>query len=77
MKVKGLSYIWYPPERLVEKSNVKKFMNKHGMHDYEDLIKRSTEDIEWFWDAATKELNVEWFEKYKKVLDASDVQWAN
>jgi acetyl-CoA synthetase len=71
-----LSYIWYPPKKLVEKSNVKKFMNEHGIKDYKDLIKRSTEDIEWFWDAAIEELNVEWFEKYKKVLDASKVQWA-
>ena len=76
MKVKKLSYIWYPPKKLVEKSNVKKFMDKHGIKDYKDLIKRSTEDIEWFWDAAIEELNVEWFEKYKKVLDASEVQWA-
>ena len=71
-----MSYIWYPPKKLVEKSNVKKFMKKHGIKDYKDLIKRSTEDIEWFWDAAIEELNVEWFEKYKKVLDASEVQWA-
>lgn len=71
-----MGYIWYPPKKLVEKSNVKKFMDKHGIKDYKDLIKRSTEDIEWFWDVAIKELNVEWFEKYKKVLDASEVQWA-
>lgn len=71
-----MSYIWYPPKKLVEKSNVKKFMDKHGIKDYKDLIKHSTEDIEWFWDAAIEELNVEWFKKYKKVLDASEVQWA-
>ena len=51
-------------------------MNEHGIKDYRDLIKRSTDDIEWFWNAAVEELNVEWFEKPRKVLDATEVQWA-
>lgn len=72
-----MSYVWYPPKKLVEKSNVKRFMEKHGIKTGRDLIKRSTEDIEWFWEAAVDELKVEWFEKYLKVLDISEgIQWA-
>ena len=71
-----MSYVWNPTKTLVEKSNVKKFMDRHGIKDYKALIKRSTEDIEWFWETAIKELNVEWFREFKKVLDQSKgVQW--
>ena len=55
--------LWHPPKELVDNSNVKKFMGKHGIRDYRDLIKRSVEDVEWFWNAAVEELKVEWFEK--------------
>ena len=69
--------MWNPPETLVEESNVKKFMDKHGIENFKDLIRRSTEDLEWFWQAATEELKVEWFQKYTEVLDVSNgIQWA-
>lgn len=69
--------IWFPGKELVENSNVKGFMKKHGMTDYKDLVKHSTEDIEWFWNAANQELKVEWFKNHEKVLDTSDgIQWA-
>jgi len=54
--------LWYPPESLVENSNVKRFMERHGLNDYRDLIQRSVKDIEWFWSEAEKELGVEWFQ---------------
>lgn len=69
--------LWYPPESLVENSNVKRFMERHGLNDYRDLIQRSVKDIEWFWSEAEKELGVEWFQPYSKVLDTSrGVEWA-
>jgi len=72
-----VSSFWYPPEELVEKSNVKKFMEKYGFKTYKELVDKSREDIEWFWSVAEKELNVHWFRKYDKVLDLSKgVEWA-
>lgn len=72
-----MNYVWYPPKELVEQSNVKKFMERYGIKGYKELIKRSTEDVEWFWEEATKELNVEWFQNYTKTLDQTEgVQWA-
>ncbi len=72
-----MSYVWHPAKELVQRSNVKKFMNKHGIRDYKELIRHSTEDVEWFWNAAIEELKVEWFEKPKKTLDTSEgIQWA-
>jgi acetyl-CoA synthetase len=72
-----LGIVWYPEKGLIENSNVKKFMDKHGIYDYRDLIKRSTDDIEWFWNAAAEELKVEWFTKPEKILDMTKgIQWA-
>ena len=69
--------IWEPYGAYNDKSNIKRFMDKHSIKSYEELIERSTEDIEWFWDAALKDLNVEWFKPYDKVLDlSSGFPWA-
>jgi len=51
-------------------------MRKHGIKDYEELIERSTQDIEWFWDAVLKDLDVKWYEPYHTVMDDSKgIQW--
>jgi acetyl-CoA synthetase len=56
--------LWHPPKSLVEASNVKRFMEKHGIEDYRALVSRSIEDIEWFWEVAAEELGVEWYQPY-------------
>ncbi|MBI4713521.1 MAG: AMP-binding protein, partial [Planctomycetes bacterium] len=63
--------IWEPSGDYLTKSNITRFMRKHSIKSYEDLIKKSTTDTEWFWDAALKDLGVEWFKPYTKILDAS------
>ncbi|MBI4208710.1 MAG: acetate--CoA ligase [Deltaproteobacteria bacterium] len=69
--------VWRPYGDYLEKSNIGRFMNRHGIKTYKELIHRSTEDIEWFWDAALKDIGVEWFEPYQKILDTSQgFPWA-
>jgi acetyl-CoA synthetase len=63
--------IWKPYGDYKTKSNIKRFMRKHKIKNYDELIKKSIADTEWFWDAALKDLGVEWYEPYTKVLDAS------
>ena len=71
------SYLWNPPQSLIADSNVKAFMDEYNIRDYRELIKRSTEDIEWFWKAAAEYLRIEWFKPYEKLLDTSKgVEWA-
>ncbi len=59
--------IFYPPKEIVENSNVKKWMDKHGIKTYEELLERA-KDIEWFWGEVAKEV-VEWYEPPQKVLE--------
>ncbi|MFQ5762558.1 MAG: AMP-binding protein, partial [Candidatus Bathyarchaeia archaeon] len=69
--------IWQPSQEHIRQSNVRRFMDKYGIRSYEELVKRSTDDTEWFWDAALKDLGIDWFKPYEKTLDASQgYAWA-
>ncbi len=67
--IQGAAYI--PSPETIERSNVLRFMRKHEVADYEELVRRSTTDPEWFWGAVEKEIGVEWSHPYTQVLDAS------
>jgi acetyl-CoA synthetase len=69
--------VWSPSEGYVERANVTRFMRTHGIASYEELVKRSQTDIEWFWDAVVKDLGIEFFQPYSSVCDRSNgPQWA-
>ncbi len=59
--------VFNPPEELVKQTNVKKWMDKHGIKDLDELLEKS-QDLEWFWGEMAKEL-VEWYKPYDKVLE--------
>lgn len=70
-------FVWTPSPEFIERSNVKRFMARHGIADYAELVRRSTEDLEWFWQAVERELDIHWFVPYQRVLDTSQgVPWA-
>jgi len=59
--------IFNPPRDLVEKSNVRKWMDKHNIKSLDELLEKCL-DVEWFWGEAAREL-VEWYQPYNKVLE--------
>jgi acetyl-CoA synthetase len=61
---------WKGFDATVENSNVFAFMRAQRIKNFDSLVQRSQDDIEWFWDAANKFLGIEWYTPYKKVLDA-------
>ncbi|MGM7681406.1 AMP-binding protein [Cytobacillus sp. Hm23] len=68
--------VWIPNEESIKKTNLYLWMNKLGYSDYDSFYKDSITNIEWFWHEAEKEMNVEWYEPYSKVLDVTrGVQW--
>jgi acetyl-CoA synthetase len=71
--------IWRPTQETIAKANVTRFMKRHEIKDYAELIQRSTTGIEWFWDSCVHETNIEWFEPYMQLLDErrgiSDARW--
>ncbi len=68
--------VWKPTNDYIENANITRFMKKNNIKNYNHLIKKSTDNIEWFWDAVLKDLNIEWYKPYEKVLDDSKgIQW--
>ncbi len=68
--------MWTPTEDYIKNANITRFMKKHDIKDYDELIQKSTDDIAWFWDAVIKDLDIEWFQPYEKVFDDSQgIQW--
>ena len=61
------SRVFKPTQEFVEQTNVKKWMDKHGIKDLNELLEKA-KDIEWFWAEMAKEL-VEWYKPYDKVLE--------
>jgi acetyl-CoA synthetase len=68
--------VWKPSKDYIENANITRFMRKHCINDYDELIKKSTDDIEWFWHEVIKDLEIEFFHPYTKVYDNSNgIQW--
>jgi acetyl-CoA synthetase len=64
-------FVWEPTAEYVEAAKVSRLMRAHGIVDYFDLVRRSQDDIEWFWEAAIEDLGLEFFKPYAHVLDDS------
>jgi acetyl-CoA synthetase len=62
---------WEPTPDYVENANVTRLMRAHGIESIGELRRRSVEDIAWYWDAAVKDLGIEFSTPYERVLDDS------
>ena len=67
----GGEIVWKPSREQIEHANLTAFMKQHGIKDFNELMKRSTEDVAWFTDAVLKFLDVQFYEPYSQVVDLS------
>src|SRR4051812_15047393 len=63
--------VWRPSRDLIEQNNLQRFINEHGVRSLEDLQKRSTTDIAWFWDAILRDLDIRFRSPYQRIVDLS------
>ncbi|WP_246999089.1 AMP-binding protein [Halosolutus gelatinilyticus] len=69
-----------PDEAFVDSTNVYAFMEAYGIDGYEELIERTTTEldgveesgVDWFWDELVDYLGVEFYEDYETVRDDSE-----
>ncbi|MFB6352777.1 MAG: AMP-binding protein [Halobacteriales archaeon] len=69
-----------PSPEFVEATNIAAFMRAHDINDYDELVARTTGDVEgveasgldWFWDEVVDYLGLEFFQYYDRVRDDSD-----
>ncbi|MFL6394259.1 MAG: acyl-CoA synthetase [Nitrososphaeraceae archaeon] len=70
------SSLYIPSNENNTHSNISHFMRKHGIADYIQLVQKSNENIEWYWNAVNEDLNLEWFKKYDQIFDSSNgIPW--
>ncbi len=68
--------VWEPSEEYIQRSRLKRFMDRHHLASFEELMERSTTDIAWFWEAVFEDLGIEFYEPYSQVVDLSEgIQW--
>jgi acetyl-CoA synthetase len=67
---------WRPSPAYIERSRLRRFMDRHGIASVAELMNRSVADIAWFWDAVVQDLDLEWFQPYTQVVDLSrGIEW--
>ena len=75
--VTALPAAWRPDAELLAESNVARFMAAEHIDDFAELVARSIDDPEWFWDAVVRFLGIRFSTPYERVLDTSDgIPWA-
>jgi acetyl-CoA synthetase len=65
----GGNFVWYPTPELIAQSNLQRFIKKHALGSYDELMRRSTTDIAWFWDAVLHDLDIQFSQPYSRVVD--------
>lgn len=69
--------VWSADDARVAATRTAEFMRRHGISAYPELLERSIDDPEWFWDAVVDYLGIPFDEPYTKILDTSDgPEWA-
>ncbi|PJK31451.1 AMP-binding protein [Minwuia thermotolerans] len=70
-------YTWVPTPEYTDNANLTRFIRALGCGDEAELVRRSTEDPDWFWNAAIAELGIRFGTPYEKVMDVSEgLPWA-
>ena len=67
----GGEIVWRPGTEWIERSNLRRFMGAHGIASLDELQRRSTSDIAWFWDAVMRDLAIQFHEPYSEMVDLS------
>jgi acetyl-CoA synthetase len=70
--------VWHPTPELIAQSNLQRFIEKHALGSYGELMRRSTTDIAWFWDTVLHDLDIRFYRPYSHVLDLTEGKpWAH
>jgi acetyl-CoA synthetase len=64
-----MSIVWRPKKADIERTNVYRFMQRLGISDREEFLRFSVDQLETFWAEIEKEMKVDWFTPYTKVLE--------
>ncbi len=84
-----MTYVWHPSPEMIERANITRFLRRLGYpidaadgaqaaRLARDFVRRTQEDIEWFWSRALDDIGIAWYRKYDRLLDTSKgIEWAD
>lgn len=64
-------YVWHPTAEYLERANVLRLARRHGIDTIDELRRRSTADICWYWNAVVEDLGIPFATPYRSVVDLS------
>jgi len=64
--------VWEPRPEWIAASNLRRFMDRHGIGSLDELQARSVDDPEWFWPAVLEDLDIRFYRPYTHILDLSE-----
>ena len=62
---------WTPTAPYLDRSRLRAFAAEHGHKDYGSLLRWSQTDLDGFWRAVDRDLDLVWTKRYDRVLDDS------
>ena len=68
----GGEFVWHPTPELIAQSNLQRFIEKHHLGSYDELMRRSTTDIAWFWDTVLRDLDIQFYKPYSQIVDLGE-----
>lgn len=69
--------VWRPSQEVIDYSNLKAFMDAHGLADYAAFTQRASDDPDWFWNALIAWGDIRFDKPYDTVCDQSKgPEWA-
>jgi acetyl-CoA synthetase len=69
--------VWRPDEATTERANVTRLLRRAGVDDYDELVRRSWAEPEWFWPLVVDDLGLEFARPWECVVDLTrGPEWA-
>ena len=73
----GGEIVWRPNPEYIEHAHLTHFIRQNNLKDFNDLMRRSTKEVDWFTDAILKYLDIQFYKPYSRVMDLSEgIQFA-
>jgi acetyl-CoA synthetase len=67
----GGQIVWRPSPEYVERAHLTSFMRQHNISSFDELMRRSTQDVGWFTGALLDYLDIRFYRPYTSVVDLS------
>ncbi len=67
----GGEIVWRPTPEIIAQSRLKQFMDQYELATFDELLRYSITDLEWFWNAVLQFLDIQFYQPYTNIVDLS------